>query len=145
MNNKHFWIIQLNARRQKETQWNLINDDSTSLANILFIQEPYIFDNGDGNLSLPIHLEWTTYSSIAKSQAPHIQHSYRSLIGTHEQISATKIQVESSDIIAVLIEVANYLVIIISIYVPYVSTTSETEQLLRSRLRLVHWADCYAE
>ena len=52
---------------------------------------------------------------------------------------------ESSDITAVLMEVANYLVIIISIYVPYGSNTSETEQLLRSRLRLVNLAHCYAE
>ncbi len=42
-------------------------------------------------------------------------------------------------------EVANYLVIIISIYIPYGSNTSETEQLLRSKLRLVNLAHCYTE
>ena len=135
MNNKHFRIIQLNAGRQKETQWSLINDDRTSLADILLIQEPYIFDNGDGNPSVPTHPEWTTYLPTAKSQASRIQHSYRPLIWTQERISATQIPVESSDITAVLMEVANYLVIIISIYVPYGSNTSETKHLLRSRLR----------
>ncbi len=77
MNNKHFRIIQLNAGRQKETQWSLINDDRTSLADILLIQEPYIFDNRDGNPSVPTHPGWTTYLPTAKSQALHIQHSYR--------------------------------------------------------------------
>ncbi len=145
MNNKHFRIIQLNAGRQKETQWGLINDDRTSLADIVLIQEPYIFENGDGNPSLPTHPEWTTYLPIVKSQASRIQHSYRSLIWTHKRISATQIPVESSEITEVLMEVANYLVIITSIYVPYGSNINETEQLLRSRLGLVNLALCYSE
>ncbi len=70
-------------------------------------------DNGDRNLSVPTHPEWTTYLPTAKSQVPRIQHSYRSLIWTHRQILATQIPVKSSDIAAVLMEVANYLVIII--------------------------------
>ncbi len=42
-------------------------------------------------------------------------------------------------------EMANYLVIIISIYMPYGSNTNETEPLLRSRLRLVHLTYYYVE
>lgn len=52
---------------------------------------------------------------------------------------------ESSDITTVLLEVADYLVVIILIYVPYGSNNSETEQLLRSRLKLVNLAQRYAE
>ncbi len=144
MNNKHFRIIQLNDGRQKNAQCSLINNDRTSLADILLIQKPYIFDNGDGNPSVPTHPEWTTYLPTEKAQALRIQHSYRSLIWTHKRISDTQIPVESSDITAVLIEVGNYFLIIISIYVLYSSNTSETEQLLRSRLRMVHLAYCYA-
>ncbi len=66
MNNKHFRIIQLNAARQKETQWSLIIDDRTSLADILLIKKPYIFDNGDGKPSVPTHPKWTIYLPTAK-------------------------------------------------------------------------------
>ncbi len=145
MNNNHFRIIELNAGRQKETKWSLINDNRTTLADILLIQEPYICDNGDRNLSVHTHLEWTIYLSTAKSQAIRIQNSYRSLIWTHERLSALQIPVESSNITAVLVEVANYLVIIISTHLPYSSNTSETEQLLGSRLKLVSLAHCYTK
>ena len=79
MNNNHFRIIQLNAGRQKETIWSLINDNRTTLADILLIQEHYIFDNGDRNLSVHTHLEWTIYLSTAKSQVLRIQNSYQLL------------------------------------------------------------------
>lgn len=145
MSNKHFRIIQLNAGRQKETQWSLINDYKTSSADILLIQKPYLYDNGDGNPSVPSHPKRTTFLPTAKSPALRIQHSYRSLLWTHERLSATQIPVESSDITVDLLEVADNFLIVISIYVPYGSNDSETEELLRSRLRLINLAHRYAE
>lgn len=55
MHSKQLCFIQLNVAKQKKTQWSLLNDEEIANADILLIQEPHIFDSGDGIPSAPTH------------------------------------------------------------------------------------------
>lgn len=145
MHSKQLCLIQLNAAKQRETQWSLLNDKETANADILLIQEPHIFVTGDGVPSAPAHPMWTTHLPTTISQTMHIRHSVRSLIWTHKRLTCTQIPVKSSDITAIMIEVARHLIVIISVYVPYGPTVNENGQLLQKMLKLIKATHQYAE
>lgn len=123
----------------------MLKDDETADVDILLIQEPHIFDNGDGIPSAPTHPKWTTHLPTTTSQTAHIRHSFRSLIWIHRRLTSTQIPVKSSDITAVIVEVAEHVVVTISVYIPYAATVNENEQLLKTRLKLVKATHQYVE
>lgn len=64
MHSKQLRLIQLNVAKRKEIQWSLLNDEETANADILLIQEPHVFDSGDGIPSVSAHPKWKTHLYI---------------------------------------------------------------------------------
>ena len=96
---------------------SIMNDENLKNFGAILISEPHVWRNNEGRvISTPAaHYNWTKIEPTATCTEG--RWAYRSMIWTRIDLEAEQIQVESSDITAVIIRLSGHIILLFSVYV----------------------------
>lgn len=132
--NKELRILQANMWRGNESQHALHNDSALADFHFILGQEPGCF-LADGEVVLHgTNPHWTRFVPDGRQEG---QYPVRTCIWASRDVAATQAWVDSADITAVVAHVGGKRIVIVSVYIPDLSSTQtkdESKEVLTSRL-----------
>jgi exonuclease III len=118
-------ILQANLAKIAQAQASLLNDEGLRDFDLLLIQEPHCWRvDGTVVVAPQNHIHWTQYKPSLWDDTH--QWPFRSMIWSHRDISARQVEVPSSDITAILIEIGFRKILVASVYVPARGNVEDT-------------------
>src|SRR5438045_1201137 len=111
-----FCMIQLNVRKQGEVHDSLMNDEGIQDATVLAIQEPKAQRIQGRLLTTPMaHHKWT---KMVPSCCREGRWSIWSMLWVNKEVEVEQVWIESPDMTAVIIQLLECQVLVVSVYVP---------------------------
>ena len=126
-------LLQVNLRKMPEAQLSLLNDEDLQGYGLLLIAEPHCFRIENRPMVSPLsHSYW---NSVIPTWQDETHWPFRSMIWVRQDLKTKQIPVGSADLTAITVQLANRIILAISVYIPRDGTDHATE--LVDRLRLV--------
>jgi exonuclease III len=108
-------ILQLNVRKQAETQLSLLNDKKLEKFGALAIQEPHARMDEDSLLTSPMH--HPNWSKLTPTVTRNGRWPIRSMLWINSALESKQLHVPSPDITAALISLTNRSILVVSVYI----------------------------
>ena len=125
MEDRPFQILQINAQKKAEVMHSVINDESLRDFGALLLSEPLVRRDEEGKIRLTPAGHHNQFKIEPTSASTEGRWVYRSMIWTRSDLEAEQVQVESSDITAVIIRLPKHTILLFLVYVQ----GSDTEAL----------------
>ena len=123
--NRELRILQANIKRGRQAQHALHNDPALADFHFILGQEPGCFFAEGVVVLHGTILSWTSFVPSGRRQG---QYPVRTCIWASRDVMATQLQVDSADITAVVAHVGGRMLVIVSVYIPDLSSSTRTRE-----------------
>jgi hypothetical protein len=135
-NHRPLRILQANLRKMPETQLSLLNDISLKHYHLLLISEPATMII-EGKLTIHTHHKWTPIIPTAEEEIKKPGMCKSMIWVNRDHPTVQQVEVKSPDITAVITQLHNRKILVISVYVPHKADGNHLETL-ESRINLIN-------
>lgn len=108
-------IFQLNTRKQRETQYSIMNDEELAGYDLILLAEPYTTQIGDKLVTVPrAHRGWRRTIPTVRANG---RWPIRSMIWSRRDLDVEQIPIQSSDLTGVLVRLGISTILVVSVYI----------------------------